>query len=177
MHVINNALTKGVLFFSAGNIHRAFASKKIDDVHGAMAILPLSSMLLLVGFLAGCGSPPFGPFISEFTIFTATFAAGRWVVGSLFLVLLMIVFVGMGITVLSVVMGKPSQAPNETVFRDSLSTGGPAALCLALVFLLGIYMPESLRTLIVDGADFLEPPKAVAQAEPNATPIAKLERP
>ena len=37
LHLINNGLTKGVLFLSAGNIHRAYGSKLTDDVRGAIA--------------------------------------------------------------------------------------------------------------------------------------------
>src|SRR5205807_10104737 len=65
LHLINNGLTKGVLFLSAGNIHRAFGSKLTDDVRGASQRVPVSAGLFLAGFLAITGSPPFGPFISE----------------------------------------------------------------------------------------------------------------
>ena len=36
LHVVTNAATKGVLFLSAGNIHRAFGSKSTDQVRGAI---------------------------------------------------------------------------------------------------------------------------------------------
>ena len=68
LHMINNGMTKGVLFLSAGNIHRAYGSKTTDEVRGAMSVLPLSGTLFLLGFFAITGSPPFGPFVSEFTI-------------------------------------------------------------------------------------------------------------
>ena len=42
LHLINNGLTKGVLFLSAGNIHRAYDDKITDDVRGALRRLPLS---------------------------------------------------------------------------------------------------------------------------------------
>ena len=42
LHVVTNGLTKGVLFLSAGNIHRAYGSKNTDQVSGAMRRLPLS---------------------------------------------------------------------------------------------------------------------------------------
>src|SRR5262249_41430451 len=61
LHLVNNALTKGVLFLSAGNIHRAYGSKLTDEVHGALRRLPLSGTLFLAGFFAITGSPPFGP--------------------------------------------------------------------------------------------------------------------
>src|SRR5437667_297752 len=73
LHMINNGITKGVLFLSAGNIHRAFDAKTTDAVQGAMRRLPLSGTLFLLGFLAITGSPPFGPFISEFSILNGAF--------------------------------------------------------------------------------------------------------
>ena len=78
LHLINNGLTKGVLFLSAGNIHRAYGSKLTDDVRGAIQRLPLSGALFLAGFLAITGSPPFGPFVSEFTIVNAAVGSGQF---------------------------------------------------------------------------------------------------
>ena len=42
---------------------------------GAMQRLPWSGTLFLVGFLAITGSPPFGPFVSEFSILNGAFDA------------------------------------------------------------------------------------------------------
>ena len=36
LHMINNGITKGVLFLSAGNIHRAYGSKSTTKVRGAL---------------------------------------------------------------------------------------------------------------------------------------------
>src|SRR5207244_4423249 len=110
----NNGLTKAVLFMSAGNIHRAYGSKLTSDVQGALQRVPLSAGLFLAGFFAITGAPPFGVFISEFTIVTSAFARQQFVVGGLFLLLLGIVFIGMGATVLTVVQGSPpkNQATN-----------------------------------------------------------------
>ena len=79
LHLINNGLAKGVLFLSAGNIHRAYGSKLTDDVRGAIERVPLSGGLFLAGFLAVTGSPPFGPFVSEFTIVSAAAGSGHYV--------------------------------------------------------------------------------------------------
>src|SRR5208337_615206 len=76
LHLINNGLTKGVLFLSAGNIHRAYGSKLTEYVRGAIHRVPLSGALFLAGFLAITGSPPFGPFVSEFTIVNAAVGSG-----------------------------------------------------------------------------------------------------
>src|SRR5258706_6482887 len=121
--MINNGITKGVLFLSAGNIHGAFDAKTTDAVQGAMRRLPLSGTLFLLGFLAITGSPPFGPFISEFSILNGAFDARRFVVGALFLSLLLIIFIGMGRTVLTVVQGRPTTAARQTSYQDGLLTG------------------------------------------------------
>src|SRR5262249_39816371 len=42
LHLVNNGLTKGVLFLSAGNIHRAYGSKLTAGVRGALRRVPLS---------------------------------------------------------------------------------------------------------------------------------------
>jgi hydrogenase-4 component F len=156
LHVINNGLTKGVLFLSAGNIHRAYGSKLTDDVRGALVRLPLSGALFLTGFLAITGAPPFGPFVSELTIVRAAMSSGQFLTGGLFLLLLGIIFIGMGATVLAVVQGAPLQTPGDTGLRDSFSTGAPVVLFLALVLLLGLYLPPPLETMLREAVAFLE---------------------
>jgi hydrogenase-4 component F len=156
LHVVTNGLTKGVLFLSAGNIHRAYDSKNTEQVSGAMRRLPFSGSLFLAGFLAITGSPPFGPFISEFSILNGAFDAGRYALGGLFLFLLLVVFIGMGATVLKVVHGQPSFEARNTPYRDSLLTGAPVLGLLLLVLLVGLYIPEPLHVLIRDAVAFLE---------------------
>jgi hydrogenase-4 component F len=156
LHLINNGLTKGVLFLSAGNIHRAYGSKLTDNVRGAIQRVPLSGALFLAGFLAITGSPPFGPFVSEFTIVNAAISSGQFVAAALFLLLLGMVFIGMGVTVLGVVQGAPPAQIPVNGFRDNLSTGGPIVLFMALVLLLGLYVPPQLESLLRDAAAFLE---------------------
>jgi hydrogenase-4 component F len=156
LHMINNGLTKGVLFLSAGNIHRAFGAKTTDQVQGAIRRVPLSGTMFLLGFLAITGSPPFGPFISEFTILNAIFQAGRFFVGGLFLLLLLIIFIGMGRTVLTVVQGRPPISSRRTTYRDTLLTSLPILISFALVLMMGTYIPRPLAAMLHDAAQFLE---------------------
>lgn len=156
LHLINNGLTKGVLFLSAGNIHRAYGSKLTDDVRGAIQRVPLSGALFLAGFLAITGSPPFGPFVSEFTIVNAAIGSGQFLAGGLLLLLLGIVFIGMGSTVLAVVQGNAPAETEQDGFRDNIGTGAPILLFMALVLLLGVYVPPPLESLLREAAAFLE---------------------
>jgi hydrogenase-4 component F len=156
LHIITNGMTKGVLFLSAGNIHRAYGSKSTDQVCGAMRRLPISGTLFLAGFLAITGSPPFGPFISEFAILNGAFDAGRFFTAGLFLFLLLVVFIGMGATVLQVVQGRIPAAARKTPYRDGLLTAAPVIILMGIVLLLGVYIPAPLNTLINDAVHFLE---------------------
>lgn len=155
LHVVTNGMTKGVLFLSAGNIHRAFASKSTDQVRGAMRRIPLSSALFLAGFLAITGSPPFGPFISEFAILNGAFDSGHYLSAALFLVFLLLVFLGMGKTVLKVVQGRPPLDVQASPYKDGLLTVAPIFALLGLVLLLGLWIPEPLSRLVREAAAFV----------------------
>ncbi|HIJ81843.1 MAG TPA: hydrogenase [Desulfuromonadales bacterium] len=155
-HILANGLTKGVLFLSSGNIHRSFNSKSTTHVRGALRRLPWSGALFLAGFIAITGSPPFAPFISEFTIISAAFIQGRMLVGALFLISLVIIFIGMALTVLPMVMGEVPPDSEDSGYRDSFLTVGPPLVLLLLVFLLGVWIPAPLMTLLRDAAALLE---------------------
>ena len=150
LHFINNGLTKGVLFLSVANIHRAFGTKLVENTHGAIRLVPASGALFLLGFFAITGSPPFGPFVSEFTILDAAVGAGRYGVVALFLLLLVIIFMGMGATVLSVVLGEPSKTTTDG--PETPLTVVPVAIFLVLVLILGLYIPPPLQALIREAA-------------------------
>jgi hydrogenase-4 component F len=158
LHMVNNGLTKGVLFLAAANIHRAFGSKSTDDVRGALRRVPISASLFVVGFFAVTGSPPFGPFLSEFTILNAAISSGQFVIAALFLLMLVIVFLGMGATVLSVVQGEPGPVPRGANVRERALTVAPGIGLLALVLMLGVYIPAPLDSLLKSAASSLEGP-------------------
>lgn len=156
LHLVNNALTKGVMFLAAANIHRAYGSKTIDRVGGALRRVPASAALFLAGFFAVTGSPPFGPFLSEFTILRGTIASGHYGVAAAFLALLFVVFVGMGGTVLAVVQGTPRDDLPEPGFRDSPGTVGPPLALLIAVIVLGVWVPPAIDSALREAATFVE---------------------
>jgi hydrogenase-4 component F len=156
LHLMNNALTKGVLFLAAGNIHRRFASKRVGEVQGAITLVPVSAALFLLGFLAITGSPPFAPFISEFTILRGIFTGGHYLTGGLFLFFLVVIFIGMGSTVLSVVFGTPLERKGDTNYRETLVTTGTPLVLLLLILFLGLHLPEPARKLFAEASALLE---------------------
>jgi hydrogenase-4 component F len=156
LHMVNNALAKGVMFLAVGNIHRAFGGKTTAEVQGALRRLPLSGTLFLLGFFAVTGSPPFAPFVSEILILRSAFANGRWLVAGLFLAFLLLVFAGMGATSLAALQGRPPRSAWRSTYRDSFSTFAPLLGLALLVLLFGLHLPEPIRVLIQEAAAFLE---------------------
>jgi hydrogenase-4 component F len=156
-HMVNNCLTKGVLFLSSGNIHRAFGSKNTAAVRGAIRWVPWSGALFLTGFLAITGSPPFAPFVSEFTIVSSAFTMGNYWAGSLFLVFLAVIFIGMALTVLPVVLGEPPERETDSPepYCDSFVSVMPLMVLMAIMLVLGIWVPSPLKNLLTEAAGLL----------------------
>lgn len=155
-HVINNGLSKGVLFLAAGNIHRAYSSKSVHVVRGALRRLPWSGGLFFAGFIAITGSPPFSPFISEFGIVASAFEQGQIAVGALFLFFLAVIFIGLANTILPVVLGDPPDNIPDSKYQDRVLTVAPLCVVMLIILLLGIWQPPFLIRLLQDGAAMLE---------------------
>jgi len=155
LHMINNALTKGVLFLSCGNIHRAYNSKSTQFVRGALRRTPWSGALFLAAFLAITGSPPFGPFVSEFLIVSSAFVQGNYWSGGLFLLFLAMIFIGMASTVLPVVLGKIPKDIQKSPYRDTVHTVLPPLLLMGVILILGLWIPAPLHALLTEAAGML----------------------
>jgi hydrogenase-4 component F len=152
LHLLYNGLTKGALFLTAGNIHRAFGSKQVDQVRGAARVLPISGPVFVAAFLAITGSPPFAPFFSEFAILDGAVKAGAWWTAAGYLGGLAVIFVGMGATVLKLVQGAPPPGLEVAGMGDTPLTAGPPLALLALMLLLGLWLPPPLRALVDQAA-------------------------
>ena len=147
LHALNHSLTKGMLFLVAGNILAAFHTKSTRDISGLVRTMPLIGVLWIAGFLAICGVPPFGVFVSEFTILAGLAAGERWIVMALFLGALGIIFVGMARIVIPMAYGTPGESGPADGATRWWSAAPPLVLCI-LVLVLGLYIPPPLYRLI-----------------------------
>jgi hydrogenase-4 component F len=156
LHVLHNGICKAGLFMAAGNIHRAYGSKSTDEVQGVLRRLPVSGALLIVGFFAITGSPMFGPFVSEYQMLSGAFAVDRFWPGMAYLLLLLLVFFGMGNTLVNCSLGPAPENENTAQFRDNFAMVAPVAVCMLLTFVLGVYTPPQLSDWVNDGIEFLQ---------------------
>lgn len=71
VHIIVHALTKSLLFLSAGNFLEISGSKEIDHLNGLAYIDPVSGISFIVGGLSMIGIPLFSGFISKLLFINA----------------------------------------------------------------------------------------------------------
>jgi hydrogenase-4 component F len=146
LHVLNNGLTKGLMFLTVGNIVLVTGTSHVPSMRGVLRRAPASGVLLLAGLFAVTGSPPFGPFVSEFTILGAAIGQGHPWVGGITVALLAVIFVGMARPILDVLYGEPTGAGADSR-AGWLRLAGPVVLTV-LVLLLGVYLPLDLRDVL-----------------------------
>lgn len=154
LHTVNHSLTKAMLFLVAGNILAVYQTKNISEVKGILKTIPISGALWLSGFFSITGFPPFGTFISEFTILKGALEQGYYVVAVIYLILLALIFIGMSIAVLGMAHGeKPEFHAQVKAYENMdkvhtwLSLVPPAVLG-AMVLCLGFYLPYEFSSLL-----------------------------
>lgn len=73
LHILNHALFKSLLFFTAGNIYSQTHTRNIEELGGLIKKMPKTAFFFLLGSVAISGLPPFNGFISEFLIYVGMF--------------------------------------------------------------------------------------------------------
>ncbi|HEY8175281.1 MAG TPA: proton-conducting transporter membrane subunit [Gemmatimonadaceae bacterium] len=165
LHALNNGLAKVMVFLAVGNVVLAAGTSSAHEIRGVLRRMPGSGILLVVGLFAVTGSPPFGMFISEYTIISAAIGEHYPWVAAAVLVLLSIIFVAMAAMILEMVYGEPGEpgeprepaaghtAPRQLRDRARLVT---APMLLAVVVLaLGVYLPRPLTDALSSAANAL----------------------
>jgi len=150
LHLVNNGLTKGLMFLVVGNLVLFYRTSEAAAIRGVLRRAPWTGVLLVAGLFAVTGSPPFGMFRSELVILGAALRGGFGWLAVLIMLLLAIIFVGMARLLLAAVHGDPADAAGPA--PESLALlGGPLVLA-GLVLALGLYLPAPLRVLLTQAA-------------------------
>lgn len=160
-HILNHALSKSLMFFSAGNLTVSFLTKRIEHLQGAFQKAPVSALFLMLGTLAVTGSPPFSLFLSEFYILKGGLDAQHWISSIVYLVLLVIIFGGLLYHTLKIFIGQPE--PSERLGASSsgylleqhASNILPLAVSTILLVLLTFWMPSALGELLQQSVTIL----------------------
>src|SRR5581483_10536912 len=151
---LTHTLTKSFCFFAAGVALLAVGTREIASVRGLIRTSPVAGVSLLFGGLAIAGAPPFAVFLSEFSIFRAGLAEGRYLVIALLVLFIGIGFFGILFHVNRMVFGS-SERPSRGRVRLPASCLAALGITGLLVLAFGVYMPEPLHKLLALGATTL----------------------
>ncbi|MEI7608093.1 MAG: hydrogenase 4 subunit F, partial [Rhodospirillaceae bacterium] len=78
LHMLMHSLTKSAIFFAVGHIVQVKGTQRMSGIKGLGESHPLLGWGLALGMLAIAGLPPFGVFLSEFMLISATFQRAPW---------------------------------------------------------------------------------------------------
>ena len=147
LHTLNHAIGKCVLFLTSGEVVQRWRTRDAGRVAGVLARAPLVGGVLLLGSLAIVGSPPFGLFLSEFTIIRAGFRGSSWL-PFLLLALLVLAFIAFVRTTADMATGEP-QAAEGAAERQSIVGASPLVAGMTVLLVLGLWIPGGLNSLIM----------------------------
>ena len=138
LHMTAHSLTKSAIFFAVGHAAQKTHSQNIEDIRGLVQASPAVGWALMIGTLAILGLPPFGVFASEFLILTTAMRDHPWATPVLLL--------GLGVAFAAIFVRVQGMVFGETTARrlPHPPSALPVFVHLALVLLLGLYIPPYL---------------------------------
>jgi hydrogenase-4 component F len=146
LHLINHTLAKSMMFFVSGRILERYGSPELGRVSGLLRVMPWTGGLFAAGMIALLGLPPFGMFLSKFTLVRAGFADGQgWLMAAV-LALLAVAFVSLLAHLNRMLYG---EAPAG--IRRGESQGWavvPLVACAAMLVVLGLAVPAPMTELL-----------------------------
>lgn len=138
LHMLVHSLAKSSIFFTVGHASQMHRTQEMDRIRGLYKGNPLVGWGLMFGVMAIAGMPPFGIFTSEFLILTATIKDAPLLTPFLLLGL-GVAFAALFRRVQPMVAG---DVPSNQ--RPMRAAHVPVLLHMALVLIIGIYLPGFL---------------------------------
>ncbi len=138
LHMLVHSLTKSAIFVTVGHAAHIAGTQAIDQIRGLIRTQPTVGWSLLLGVAAIAGFPPFGIFMSEFLLLTATMKSAPWFTVAL-LCGLAVAFAGLFRHISPMVYGTPPEG-QQPVPANMI----PVAIHLGLVLWLGLAIPAFL---------------------------------
>jgi len=139
LHVLVHSLAKSSIFFTAGHASQMHMTQEMDRIRGLFRGNSLVGWGLMLGVMAIVGMPPFGIFTSEFLILTATMKDAPYLTPVLLL--------GLAVTFAALFRRvQPMVSGDAPAYQKSIKAAHvPVILHMALVLVLGVYMPDFLN--------------------------------
>ena len=145
-HILGHALTKSLLFFSAGILRQQYHSNRYLDMKNVLALQPLASAGIIIGSVAVIGTPMFPLFLSKFYILSELAGFSGWL---LFIVLLLLLMVAASFALFMVrTFSQAGTDEAQVRYRASLSMKFSIIAQVGLLVALGVFFPLGLANML-----------------------------
>lgn len=142
LHCVFHALTKSMLFCISGNVLMKYGTRDINKIHGMLYTMPVTAVVLAIGFFALAGFPPFAMFVSEISAFAAGLMAGDlWIVIILAIALAVVVCACAHVVTVTLMGKAPANMKKGDV--SALALAPEIVLCFMLLWF-GVATPKPL---------------------------------
>jgi hydrogenase-4 component F len=149
LHTFTHSMAKSLLFLSAGHVRETIGTSKISALQGLARTLPWTSAALVTGLVAIVGLPPFGLFVSEFSILREAFSQKHWVAALVLLAMLTVVFAAMIFHFLKVLPGDLVLGGSHHARKDGRGAEFVAmGICAAVLVVFGVTVPLPFSHLL-----------------------------
>ncbi len=146
LHMIHHSLVKSSLFLSAGNILLGYGTKIINKTGGMLRLFPKTGATFFAGFAGISGFPPFGLFISELLIILGAIKAGRYMVITIFIFCLILIFAGASRLVMQMMFAQREK--EEVLVPENWVRALPPIILLLTSLALVIWLPDTIYQTI-----------------------------
>jgi len=154
-HILAHALSKGLLFLSAGYMIYRVGSREIVKMKGLATEMPVTSFCFLVGAFSLVGLPPFVGFPSKFLIIKSALLTNQ----GYFFVLVGAVLLGTVIEIsyfFKLLQSIFSKSGEGKINEAPLTALIPVVVLTVIILAVGVYPEVVSRFLYLASADFLD---------------------
>ena len=144
LHLVTHAVSKGLLFLSAGAVMHQTEKRDIREMGGLAGKMPFTAVASATAALSIAGTPPFACFISEFLIFVGAFEVINTDGFFLLLTALMLVATVLSLAyslryISHVFLGKPKTEGEKKIVDVPTYMKAAMAILVVFVIVLGIW--------------------------------------
>ena len=153
LHMWTHGFSKTALFYGSGNVRLRYAATGGPEVRGILAAMPLTGSALALAAVAIVGLPPFGLFWSEWLVLLGGVQAGQLVWVGVALVFLVINFLGFGLRLPDLLLGRPPQGTGNRA--ESPTAIWPLGVAVVGALVVGLVLPGAFHSTWVGAAHVL----------------------
>jgi hydrogenase-4 component F len=146
LHTLNHAVTKALMFCGAGTVVRKYRTTNMHSIRGVIRVMPFTGVILILGAFALGGMPPFSIFTSELIILFGGYSGGHFVLATVTLLFLAVIFAGIITHFSQMVFGRNQEEVQKE--KEGWFEISSFIILFFVMTLLGIFIPSGFQGLL-----------------------------